>query len=58
MRKKKDSQKMKTDEWNERSRNREEKQTKREDDDWNKKEDEERERGEYRNEFHEEVYDT
>ncbi len=47
---------MKTDEWNERSTNREEEQTKEEDDDWNKKEDEEK--GEYENEFHEETYDT
>jgi hypothetical protein len=56
MRKKKDTKKMKTDKWNERSRNREEKQTKSEDDNWNKKEDEEK--GEYENEFHEETYDT
>ncbi|NVM19153.1 MAG: hypothetical protein HWN80_15675 [Candidatus Lokiarchaeota archaeon] len=47
---------MKTDEWNERNREREEKKIKEEDDDWNKKEDEEK--GEYENEFHEESYDT
>ena len=56
MKKFKIRKKMKTDEWNERSRNREEEQTKEEDEDWNKKEDEEK--GEYENEFHEETYDT
>ena len=55
MKKKKINKKMKTDEWNERSRNREKKNTKEEDDDWNRKIDEEK--GEYENEFHEEIYD-
>ena len=55
MKKNKIIKKMKTDEWNERNSNREEKDTKGEDDDWNKKEIEEKE--EYENEFHEELYD-
>ncbi|MFX0188854.1 MAG: hypothetical protein ACFE8A_14100 [Candidatus Hodarchaeota archaeon] len=37
---------IKTDEWNERSRNREEAKTKEEDNDWNKKNDEDEEMGE------------
>ena len=55
MKKNKINKKMKTDEWNERIRNREEKKTKEEDNDWDKKEDEEK--GENEKEFHEEVYD-
>ena len=55
MKKNKIKKRMKTDEWNERIRNREEQKTKEEDNDWNKKNDEEK--GEYENEFHEEVYD-
>ncbi len=49
---------MKTDEWNERSRNREERKTKREDDEWNEINDEDEEKGENKNNFHEENYDT
>ncbi len=49
---------MKTDEWNERSRNREERKTKGEDDEWNEINDEDEEKGENKNNFHEENYDT
>lgn len=48
---------MKTDEWNERSRNREEKKTQEEDNDWNDKNDEDKEQGEIESNFHEEDYD-
>ena len=54
--KKKETKKMEIDNWNEKSRKREEEQTKSEDNDWNKKEDEDKDR--YNNEFHEETYDT
>jgi hypothetical protein len=47
--KKKKSKIWKTDKWNERSKNREERLTKNEDAHWNKKEDEEK--GEYENEL-------
>ena len=56
MKKKKINRRMKTDEWNEINRNREEKETKEEDDDWNKKDDEDEERGKNENGFHEEFY--
>ena len=55
MKKKKFRKRMKTDEWNERSRNREEDETKEEDNDWNEKNDEDKENG--GNDFHEEYYD-
>ncbi len=55
MKKKRKIKKVKTDEWNERISNREERKTKEDDNDWNKKEDEEKD--EYENEFHEELYD-
>lgn len=47
---------METDRRNEILRNLEESETRARDKDWNKKEDEEK--GEYENEFHEEVYDS
>ena len=58
MKKKKVNKKIKTDEWNEMSRNREEDNTKEEDSDWNKKNDEDEEMGENEDEFHEGDYDT
>jgi hypothetical protein len=61
MKKFKIRKKMKTDEWNERSINREEEETKEEDNDWNEKEEEDEEdeeNGENENDFHEELYDT
>ncbi len=57
MKKKKNNTNLKTDEWNEMNMNREENETKEEDDDWNKKHDENDERGENENVFHEEFYD-
>ena len=57
MKKIKFRKRMKTDEWNERSTNREEDKTKEEDRDWNKKDDEDEEMGESENNFHEEDYD-
>jgi len=57
MKKIKFRKRMKTDEWNERSRNHEEENTKEEDNDWNLKNDEDKENGENENAFHEEDYD-
>ena len=54
---KKFRKRMKTDEWNERSRDREEKKTQEEDNDWNDKNDENKVQGESKNNFHEEDYD-
>ncbi|MFW9952430.1 MAG: hypothetical protein ACFFKA_20110 [Candidatus Thorarchaeota archaeon] len=58
MKKIKRKKQMKTDEWNERSINREENQTQEEDIDWNKKNEEDEERDENEDEFHEGDYDT
>ncbi|MCJ7648616.1 MAG: hypothetical protein MUP85_08385 [Candidatus Lokiarchaeota archaeon] len=58
MKKFKIRKRMKTDEWNEKSINSEEEETKEEDDDWNKKKDEDKEEGENENDFHEEDYDA
>jgi hypothetical protein len=58
MRKNKRKKQFKADEWNERSRNREEAQTKEEDREWNKKNDEDEEMGETGDKFHESDYDT
>ncbi len=54
---KKFRKRLKTDEWNERSRTREEKKTQEEDNDWNAKNDEDKEQGQSENNFHEEDYD-
>jgi hypothetical protein len=56
MKRKRNNKEMETDRRNEILRNLEESETRARDKDWNKKEDEEK--GEYENEFHEEVYDS
>jgi len=56
MKKFKIRKRIKTDEWSERSINREEEETEGEDNDWNKKDDEDEEEGENENDFHEENY--
>ena len=48
---------MKTDEWNEMSRNLEEEKTQEEDNEWDDKDDQDKEQGEIENNFHEEDYD-
>jgi len=58
VKKNKGKKQIKTDAWNEMSRNREEDETMEEDRDWNKKNDEDEEMGEGEDEFHEENYDT
>ncbi len=58
MKENKGKKQIKTDEWNEISRNREGDKTKEDDKDWNKKNDEDEEIGENKNDFHEEDYDT
>ncbi len=59
MKKNKSKKQIKTDEWNERSRNREEDKTKEEDRDWNKKIYEDKDMDEENeDEFHEGDYDT
>jgi hypothetical protein len=58
MKKNKGKKQIKTDEWNEMSRNREEDKTKEEDREWNKKDDEDEEMGENEDIFHESDYDT
>ncbi|MHA1106538.1 MAG: hypothetical protein ACTSPN_12595 [Promethearchaeota archaeon] len=57
MNKNKIRNRLKTDEWNEWSRNLEEEKTREEDNDWNEKDDEDEEEGENENDFHEENYD-
>ena len=58
MKKKKGKKQIKTDEWNEMIRNREEDKTEEEDRDWNKRNEEDEEMGENEDEFHEGNYDT
>jgi hypothetical protein len=48
---------MKTDEWNERSRTLEEEKTQEEDNEWDDKYDQDKEQGKSENNFHEEDYD-
>ena len=57
MKKIKIRKRMKTDEWNEITIDREEEETQEEDNDWNKKEVEDEESSGTKNDFHEENYD-
>ena len=58
MKKNKGKKQFKADKWNEMSRNREEDKTEEDDKDWNKKYDEDEERGENKDSFHEGDYNT
>jgi len=58
MKKNKGKKQFKADKWNEMSRNREEDKTEEDDKDWNKKNDEDEERGENKDSFHEGDYNT
>lgn len=57
MKKFKIRKRLKPDDWNERSRNYEEEETRGADNDWDEKEAEDEEEGESKNDFHEENYD-
>jgi len=58
MKKNKGKKQIKTDELNERRKNRQGDKAKEEDRDWNKKNDEDEEMGKNEDDFHEENYDT
>jgi hypothetical protein len=58
MKKSKRKKQLETDEWNERSINREEDKTRKEDKEWDKQNEDDEERGGNEDEFHEGDYDT